>query len=229
MKNRKNNAMYFEEGYIYHIYNQGNNRQMLFFNRDNYLFFLRKIKIHLLPYVDVLAWCLMPNHFHLMVLVNSAELPIPPTEGLVSAATEGFAHSETLGEGNRKTRSLNFSIGLMLRSYTNAINKQRKLSGSLFRKNTKAECINCPTGLTPSFITSNGVTYFNNEQPERQYPQVCFNYIHQNPVKAGLVSRAEEWEFSSAVDYTGLRDGKLISREVAELYVDIGSNRGLRL
>ncbi len=208
--------MYFEEGYIYHIYNQGNNRQRLFFNRDNYLFFLRKIKLHLLPYVDILAWCLMPNHFHLMVLVNKIEMPVKPTEG--------FAHSEALGS-NRKTRSLNFSIGLMLRSYTNAINKQRKLSGSLFRKNTKAECINCPTGLTPSFIMSNGVTYFNNEQPERQYPQVCFNYIHQNPVKAGLVSRAEDWEFSSAVDYAGLRDGKLVSREVAELYVDIGSDR----
>ena len=75
--------MHFEEGYIYHIYNQGNNKQRLFFNRDNYLFFLRKIKVHLLPYVDILAWCLMPNHFHLMVLVNSAELPVKPRASLV--------------------------------------------------------------------------------------------------------------------------------------------------
>jgi hypothetical protein len=28
-------------------------------------------------------------------------------------------------------------------------------------------------------------------------------YIHWNPVKAGLVSRREEWRWSSAHDYTG--------------------------
>ncbi len=205
--------MHFEEGYIYHIYNQGNNKQKIFFSKENYLFFLRKIRIHLLPYVDILAWCLMPNHFHLMVLANKIEFPV--TE------TEGFASSEALGGHGGKIRSFNFSIGLMLRSYTNAINKQRNLSGSIFRKNTKAECINCPTGLIPSFITQNGITVINTEQPEQQYPQVCFNYIHQNPVKAGLVKRVEDWQFSSAVDYAGLRNGKLINREVAGGYVDI--------
>jgi hypothetical protein len=28
-------------------------------------------------------------------------------------------------------------------------------------------------------------------------------YIHPNPVRAGLVKRAEEWQWSSAHDYTG--------------------------
>ena len=28
-------------------------------------------------------------------------------------------------------------------------------------------------------------------------------YIHLNPVKAGLVSRAEDWAWSSVHDYTG--------------------------
>ncbi len=41
--------MYFESGGIYHIYNQGNNRQVIFYNRKNYLFFLRKIRTHILP------------------------------------------------------------------------------------------------------------------------------------------------------------------------------------
>jgi len=68
--------MQFEEGYIYHIYNQGNNRQKIFFNRENYLYFLRKINTYILPYGDILAWCLMPNHFHLMVLVNNIEVDV---------------------------------------------------------------------------------------------------------------------------------------------------------
>ena len=66
--------MYFESNHIYHIYNRGNNSQNIFFTRDNYLFFLEKIRKHILPYADVLAWCLMPNHFHLMVYVKVTEL-----------------------------------------------------------------------------------------------------------------------------------------------------------
>jgi len=66
--------MHFEIGHIYHINNQGNNRQRIFFKRENYLFFLEKIKNHVLPYADILAYCLMPNHFHLMVYVNWVEL-----------------------------------------------------------------------------------------------------------------------------------------------------------
>lgn len=206
--------MYFEDGYIYHIYNQGNNKQKIFFNRENYIYFLRKIRKHIVPHADILAWCLMPNHFHLMVLVNKV---IIKTVNLTSISKNiSVAQSHALS----KKLTFNDSIGIMLRSYTQAVNKGLKRSGKLFREKTKAECINCPTGITPSFIVANGITYFNNEQPERQYLQVCFNYIHDNPVKARLVSKAEDWEFSSAVDYAGLRDGHLINRAVAERYVN---------
>lgn len=63
--------MIFKEGHLYHIYNQGNNRGKIFFIRGNYQFFLRKINQFILPYADVLAWCLMPNHFHLMIYVKA--------------------------------------------------------------------------------------------------------------------------------------------------------------
>ncbi|HOV11622.1 MAG TPA: hypothetical protein PLT47_06660 [Bacteroidales bacterium] len=66
--------MIFEHGHIYHIYNQGNNRQQVFFIRENYLFFLKKIETFISPFTDILAWCLMPNHFHLMVYVKQVEI-----------------------------------------------------------------------------------------------------------------------------------------------------------
>src|SRR6056297_2676790 len=199
--------MKFEKGYIYHIYNQGNNRQKIFFNRDNYLFFLKKIQVQITPYSDILAWCLMPNHFHIIVLVNEVSLPL-------DALTEGFAASETPG-----SRTLNQSIGIMLRSYTNAINKQKNTSGSLFRNSTKAECLNCPNGITPSFYNTEFTTQIQVDCPERQYSQVCFDYIHQNPVKAGLVKTESAWEFSSAQDYVGIRNGTLVNKAVASEYV----------
>ena len=38
---------------------------------------------------------------------------------------------------------------------------------------------------------------------------IKMNYIHYNPVKAGLTSRAEEWKYSSAQDYLGRKNGPL--------------------
>lgn len=198
--------MQFEKGYIYHIYNQGNNRQKIFFNRENYLFFLRKVRTYILPYADIISYCLMPNHFHLMVLVHEQTVGVTPTVGVAQSDTDG------------KTRSINDSIGIMLRSYTNAINKQQKRSGKLFREKTKAECINCPKGISPSFIIKEGITQINIQNPEQQYPQVCFNYIHQNPVKAKMVKQAVDWEFSSARDYAGIRKGKLVNFAIAQEY-----------
>ena len=54
----------------YHIYNRGNNRQQVFFEQENYLYFLKGMKRYLLPVTDILAYCLMPTHYHLMVRVK---------------------------------------------------------------------------------------------------------------------------------------------------------------
>ena len=204
--------MQFEKGHIYHIYNQGNNHQNIFFNRENYLFFLRKMKIYILPFADIFAWCLMPNHFHIMVIVNETDLEIGEQLG-----TE--THRMTRSHPMSKMRSLNNSIAILLRSYTRAIQKQGLIKGSLFRQKTKAECITCLDGITPSFYNTDSGTQINILDPEKQYPEMCFHYIHQNPVKAGLVKNACEYEFSSARDYAGLRNGKLVNREVAGQYI----------
>jgi hypothetical protein len=39
-------------------------------------------------------------------------------------------------------------------------------------------------------------------------------YIHLNPVKAGLVQSAGDWEFSSYQEYAGLRNGTLPNMEI---------------
>ena len=54
----------------YHIYNRGNNRERIFFEPDNYLFFLKKIKEYLVPVADVLVYCLMPTHYHIVARVK---------------------------------------------------------------------------------------------------------------------------------------------------------------
>ena len=193
--------MLIEKGHIYHIYNQGNNRQKIFFNRENYFFFLGKMKEYIMPYADIMAWCLMPNHFHWMVYVR--ETDIFRSRGATQSRTPTISDNI----------SFNKSIGILLASYTRAINNQENITGSLFREKTKAECLTAFNGITPSFYNTEFGTIMNIPDPEREYPKICFNYIHNNPVKAGLVKSAEDWEFSSFQDICGMRNGKLINRE----------------
>jgi putative transposase len=39
--------------------------------------------------------------------------------------------------------------------------------------------------------------------------QQRLNYIHENPVVAGFVEKAEDWLYSNAADYFGVRKGQL--------------------
>lgn len=206
--------MIFEKGYLYHVYNQGNNRRDIFFNQYNYLFFLEKMKKHLLPYADVLGYCLMPNHFHWMILVNEVELPTQGfTQGFTPSETLSDAASETLNSTVNKKRTLNDSIGILLRSYTRAINLQEDFSGSLFRKETKSICLNKVDGNSVNYFETAFGTKINLNSNQDQYPKVCFDYIHQNPVKAGLVKTAEDWSFSSLQEILGHKSKGIINQE----------------
>ena len=210
--------MIFETGHIYHIYNQGNNRQRIFFKDENYLLFLRKMREYLIPYADILAWCLMPNHFHIMVYVNKLEINRPENQTTDSlSSTDSLSPREAICiEKGSRLRTFNDSIGFLIRSYTQAINKQEKRTGSLFKSHTKAECVTKTEGITPSYFNTFSGSQINVRIPEKEYPIVCWNYIHKNPVAAKIVDRAEDYEYSSYRDFIGLRDGKLINKNRAK-------------
>jgi len=146
-------------GEYYHLYNRGNNRERIFFERENYLFFLRRLRKYLVPILDVVAYCLMPTHYHLLIMLKEADL----------------SHRMQL-----------FSI-----SYTKAMNKRYDRVGSLFQGAFQAIHVD-----------------------ENEYLIHLSRYIHLNPVMAGLVERAEDWEFSSYREYIGLRNGTLPKSEI---------------
>ncbi len=169
--------MQFTEGSIYHIYNRGNNKQRIFFKPENYSFFLHKVKKYLWPCSDILAWCLMPNHFHFLVCANLQTRRLvkhSPIE--INAFTEG--------------------IRLLLSSYTKAIQKQESITGNLFQQKTKSKCVD-------------------------DYALTAFNYIHQNPYRARLVKRLEDWEFCSIGEYCHPSPESLCNRLKAFELLDI--------
>lgn len=202
--------MHLATNHIYHIFNRGNNSQKIFFIDENYHFFLEKLKTHITPFADILAWCLMPNHFHLMVFVNRTEIEIA---NKLSESKDKYGVK--WGVVANSNRTLNKSIAILLRSSTRAINNQENRTGSLFQMTTKAKCLSDNSYLTPAWFQSTFGTVINISEPDKSYPQTCFKYIHMNPVSAKLVENASSWEFSSYQDYAGLRNGKLINRERA--------------
>lgn len=144
--------MQFHPGHTYHLYNQGNNRQQLFFESENYLYFLKKVRKDLLPYCNIIAWCLMPNHFHFLIQVH-----------------EDYTHQNAINNKEKIVNPLNRKIGSIQSSYTKAINNRYNRTGSLFRQRTKAKILSDQSKSRVDTAVN------------------CFFYIHQNPLKAGLV------------------------------------------
>jgi putative transposase len=61
------------DGHIYHIINRGNGRQQVFHGEGDYLSFVELMEQAGERHpVGLLAWCLMPNHFHLLVRPEQA-------------------------------------------------------------------------------------------------------------------------------------------------------------
>ena len=56
------------DGGVYHILNRGNGRQRVFHKDSDYAAFLGMLSQMVERYsIDLYAYCLMPNHFHLVV------------------------------------------------------------------------------------------------------------------------------------------------------------------
>lgn len=195
--------MEFANGHIYHVFNRGNNSQTLFFSRENYVYFLSEMEEFIKPFAHILAYCIMPNHFHMMVEVVDERLKwlsgIPVTHP---------------GKGPEKFRSLNDSIAIMLRLYTRAVNSEDRKRGPLFHQRTKAICLTKPE-YAPVYFQHHFGELGNRVLKEKEYPKVCFNYIHLNPITAKVVENPEDWEFSSYQDYFMGRESNLVNQERA--------------
>ena len=117
-----------EKGKYYHIYNRGNNSVNLFFENENYSHFLKLYEQYIDPVAETYAWCLMKNHFHLLVYIKEdSEIDITKLE---YSATE-----------NPKTVSASKQFSNLFNAYTKAINKRYKRTGSLFEKNFKRRIV----------------------------------------------------------------------------------------
>ena len=104
-------------GKIYHVYNRGNEKTRIFFTDANYKHFINRYKYYLDEYIQTYAFCLIPNHFHLLIEIK--DLHQPDGHQIVSQQFRKF-----------------------FCAYAMAINNQEKRRGSLFQKPFRRQVIN---------------------------------------------------------------------------------------
>ena len=167
----------------YHIYNRGNNREPIFFEPDNYLYFLKKIKEHLVPVSDILVYCLMPTHYHIVARARETQT------SEFSENSEVLGASQISGLSKPKPSPISTAMMKLSVSYTKAINKRFQRVGVLFQGQFQAKPI-----LTSEYLLN-----------------LC-RYIHGNPVKDGIVADITQWPYSNYLEWIGERDGKLVDK-----------------
>lgn len=113
-----------EPGKFYHIWNRGNNRENLFYSSRNYEYFIRLYAEYLDPVVETYAFCLLPNHFHLLVQTRS--VVVSPELIAVSPAGETAK--------TNKSNPVSLAFQRFFTAYSQAINVQERRTGSLFQK-----------------------------------------------------------------------------------------------
>ena len=112
--------MKFIPEHVYHVYNQGNNKEKIFFENFQYNYFLQLYQSYIIPHYETLCWCLMPNHFHFMVYADERCLQLNKQGGLIL---------DPITNGIQK----------LLSTYTHEFNIKNNRTGSLFRPKTKAK------------------------------------------------------------------------------------------
>ncbi|MES2733362.1 MAG: hypothetical protein V4714_16565 [Bacteroidota bacterium] len=136
-----NKRVSFEPGTVYHVYNHGNGTDSLFRSNDNYLYFLKKLAAYVHPVARFYAYCLMPNHFHLMVRIREVE-ELEDYFGKKYPAKDPAGFQNLPGLVSRQFADC-------FNSYSKAFNKMYGRQGSLFLEDLKRKPI-----LTESYFTT---------------------------------------------------------------------------
>lgn len=139
---------------FYHIFNHANGFENVFREPENYRFFLEKYLKYISPVAETYAYCLTPNHFHLVVrmpkravideLIRNKNNPYPANIFSIQASTNNFSKVSDFGkvEENKISDSeiekyLSKQFANLFSSYTQAFNKVNNRMGSLFIKKFK--------------------------------------------------------------------------------------------
>jgi REP element-mobilizing transposase RayT len=195
----------------YHIFNHANGFENVFSEPENYRFFLEKYRKYILPVAETYAYCLMPNHFHLVVRIRKQAIIEKLIQNKINQEPDSkLLNSTNLSKPTNFSKVPNFGkvdneieiekflskqFANLFSSYTQAYNKSNQRVGSLFIKNFKRE----PILIKAHFINS-------------------IIYTHRNPIHHGFCVSYNDWPNSSYFDISNHKTTFVESTKLLKIF-----------
>lgn len=159
----------FLDGGIYHVYNRGALQSRIFFEEENYCYLFRVIGKYHQQYLATVIAHCLMPNHYHFILRQNP--------------------------GGSISRFLQTTFN----AYSQAVNKRRKTSGTLFQGRPKSRVIDSDA-----------------------YAMRVIRYIDRNPVEAGIVSKCELWPYSNYLEWIDERSGNLMDKEFRSIYFKDG-------
>jgi putative transposase len=204
-----NKILNLEFGQYYHIYNRGNNYDIIFHEERNYDYFLKLYEKHLLPITDLYVYCLIPNHFHFL-------LKIKPEKEIEYYKDE----IEKLKKISQEHLFISRKFSNFFNAYTKALNKGYNHRGSLFQERfgrIKIEDENYFSNLI-NYIHNNPIRHRLTDNFV-DYPHSSYKIIVKNEesiIKKDLVLK---W-FGGITEFIKFHEKDINDNEIANLILE---------
>ena len=216
----------------YHILNHANGFENIFRVEANFVYFLEKYRLFIPPIAETYAYCLMPNHFHLVVRIRKRETiealirmnndpSIRYNFSKVASIAKNFSKVATFDE--RINHSKNFSKVANFDEKTNKESNFGKviISDRDIEKYLSKQFSNLFSCYTQSFnkvYHRKGSLFIKNFKREPISDKIYFLnaivYTHRNPIHHGFRKKYQDWEYSS---YNDIVDGVCDFIEISKL------------
>jgi REP element-mobilizing transposase RayT len=194
----------FTPSAYFHIYNHANGKDNLFVERINYFYFLDRWRYYTKDLFDVLAFCLMPNHFHMLVKVKEK----------IELKNDRIVLEDPLEISGYISQQLSNHFN----SYTKSINKRYKRMGSLFNQNFKRKLVENDSYLKIllCYIHLNPVNHgFANQISAWEFSSIHDYLTNRNSwIKKEMVQEM----FNSSDDFIDLHDIVLQAERIKDFY-----------
>lgn len=192
----------------YHIYNSGINSCNLFEHKINYEYFIELYKKYINPIAKTYAWCLMPNHFHLLIRIKDEKeigcyKPLHiNSDGSIDSVrfqtTNDLSEFEEPERVKKPNPTSHFSH--LFNTYAKYFNNKFNRHGSLFEK-----------------------PFHRNLITNENYLKYLVYYIHHNPVHHGFTEDINGYQWSSYPSILSSKKTKLERKEVIEWFDDLSN------
>ena len=175
---------------MYHIYDVVVSDIDLFHTHNDYFYFLTRFSKYFDPYFKTYAYCLLPNHYHLLVRLRGKKDIIAQAENENTSAAKRYLSG--LKDVNALIEN---QFSRCFSGLTKIFNKKHERTGPLFEQGTKR------------------VRLMDEEVILEQ-----MHYIHNNALKHGLVMNIEDWPHNSYHTYLSNQETKLPKSDVLNYF-----------